>query len=73
MTVSAPAPLLPSPNLNIPQQALAERIARAMAAVDGSAWEPLLPQARAALVEVWQMMDGRPAKADTKPQQMVRG
>jgi hypothetical protein len=44
-----------------------------MAAVDGSAWEPLLPQARAALGEVWQMMDGRPAKADTKPQQMVRG
>jgi hypothetical protein len=32
-----------------------------MAAVDGSAWEPLLPQARAALAEVWRMMDGRPA------------
>jgi hypothetical protein len=44
------------------RQAPADRIARAMAAVDGSAWEPLLPQARAALAEVWRMMDGRPTK-----------
>jgi hypothetical protein len=36
-------------------------LARAMAAVDGLAWEPLLPQACAAIAEIWRMMDGRPA------------
>jgi len=33
-----------------------------MAEIDGSARELLLPQARAALVEVWRMMDGLPAR-----------
>jgi hypothetical protein len=40
-----------------PKQPVVERIARAMAAVDGSAWEPLLPKARAAVAEFWHMMD----------------
>jgi hypothetical protein len=63
--------LAPMPGSD-PKQPPAERIARAMAAVDGSAWKPLLPQARVALGEVWRMMDGKPAAtADTKPRQTV--
>jgi hypothetical protein len=41
-----------------PARAPAERIAHVMAAVDGRPWETLLPQPRAALGEVWRMMDG---------------
>jgi hypothetical protein len=62
VTVNAPA-LLPSPDLSASQRTPAERVARAMAAVDGSAWEPLLPQALAALGEVWRMMDRLPVIA----------
>jgi hypothetical protein len=71
VTVNALAPL-PSQELPASKRTPAERVARAMAAVDGSAWGSLLPQARAALVEVWRMMDGKPAAtADTKPRQTV--
>ena len=45
------------------QQSPAERLARVMAAVDGRAWQTMLPQARAALREVWRMMDGAPPSA----------
>jgi hypothetical protein len=47
--------------LQAAQQFPAERLARVIADVDGVPWEKMLPQARAALVEVWRMMDGGPA------------